>query len=169
MCPWMISTFESTTMRCSSNSRRRTVSVRWRGGQDSRRGAEALDVLPPIHARVGVGGEEPVAVGEQVEVAVTALEQAGRPEEAIALRPARPRDSARLLHVRPEGVWDGGFDDLIVSDAPSLFRPGDLLVFNDTRVIPARVQCHASTRSPAFGWSASLTISQAVPRSGTPL
>jgi len=57
------------------------------------------------------------------------------PEELIALRPARPRDSARLLHV-PAG---GAFEDLTVRDAPKLFRPGDLLVFNDTRVIPARL------------------------------
>ncbi|HCK85308.1 MAG TPA: tRNA preQ1(34) S-adenosylmethionine ribosyltransferase-isomerase QueA [Hyphomonadaceae bacterium] len=57
------------------------------------------------------------------------------PEALIALRPARPRDSARLLHVPA----DGAFEDRIVSDAPSLFRPGDLLVFNDTRVIPARL------------------------------
>jgi S-adenosylmethionine:tRNA ribosyltransferase-isomerase len=57
------------------------------------------------------------------------------PEELIALRPARPRDSARLLHVRADGV----FEDRIVRDAPALFRPGDVLVFNDTRVIPARL------------------------------
>lgn len=57
------------------------------------------------------------------------------PEELIALRPARPRDSARLLHVRADGV----FKDRVVRDAPALFRPGDVLVFNDTRVIPARL------------------------------
>ena len=57
------------------------------------------------------------------------------PEELIALRPARPRDSARLLHVPADGV----FEDRIVRDAPALFRPGDVLVFNDTRVIPARL------------------------------
>lgn len=57
------------------------------------------------------------------------------PEALIALRPARPRDSARLLVV-PEA---GGFEDRVVRDAPSLFRRGDLLVFNDTRVIPARL------------------------------
>lgn len=57
------------------------------------------------------------------------------PEELIALRPARPRDSARLLHVAP----GGGSEDLVVRDAPKLFRRGDLLVFNDTRVIPARL------------------------------
>ncbi len=57
------------------------------------------------------------------------------PEELIALRPARPRESARLLRVSAEGA----FEDRIVRDAPTLFRPGDLLVFNDTRVIPARL------------------------------
>ena len=57
------------------------------------------------------------------------------PEELIALRPARPRESARLLHVRADGV----FEDRVVRDAPALFRPGDVLVFNDTRVIPARL------------------------------
>lgn len=57
------------------------------------------------------------------------------PEELIALRPARPRDSARLLHVRS----DGGFEDRMVREAPALFRRGDLLIFNDTRVIPARL------------------------------
>jgi S-adenosylmethionine:tRNA ribosyltransferase-isomerase len=57
------------------------------------------------------------------------------PENLIALRPARPRDSARLLHVSA----GTGFEDLLVRNAPSLFRPGDLLVFNDTRVIPARL------------------------------
>src|SRR5690606_24489664 len=56
------------------------------------------------------------------------------PEELIALRPARPRDSARLLNVPADGV----LGDLTVRDAPALFRRGDLLVFNDTRVIPAR-------------------------------
>jgi S-adenosylmethionine:tRNA ribosyltransferase-isomerase len=57
------------------------------------------------------------------------------PEELIALRPARPRDSARLLHVPSAGA----FEDRVVSEAPSLLRAGDLLVFNDTRVIPARL------------------------------
>jgi S-adenosylmethionine:tRNA ribosyltransferase-isomerase len=57
------------------------------------------------------------------------------PEDLIALRPARPRDSARLLHMRANGV----FEDRVVRDAPELFRPGDVLVFNDTRVIPARL------------------------------
>lgn len=57
------------------------------------------------------------------------------PAHLVALRPAKPRDSARLLHVPA----DGAFEDCIVSDGPSLFRAGDVLVFNDTRVIPARL------------------------------
>jgi S-adenosylmethionine:tRNA ribosyltransferase-isomerase len=57
------------------------------------------------------------------------------PEERIALRPARPRDAARLLHVSGAVL-----DDMVVREAPRLFRPGDLLVFNDTRVIPARLK-----------------------------
>ncbi|MDX9998135.1 MAG: tRNA preQ1(34) S-adenosylmethionine ribosyltransferase-isomerase QueA [Phenylobacterium sp.] len=58
------------------------------------------------------------------------------PEDRIALRPASPRDSARLLHVPPVGP----FEDLVVRDLPRLLRPGDRLVFNDTRVIPARLK-----------------------------
>ena len=58
------------------------------------------------------------------------------PEELIALRPARPRDSARLLHVSAAGA----FKDMYVRDAPGLLRAGDLLVLNDTRVIPARLK-----------------------------
>lgn len=57
------------------------------------------------------------------------------PDEQIALRPAEPRDSARLLAVQP----DNTFDDRLVRDLPDLLRTGDLLVFNDTRVIPARL------------------------------
>lgn len=58
------------------------------------------------------------------------------PPELIALRPARPRDSARLLLVPGEGA----FQDLTVRDLPGLLRAGDVLVFNDTRVIPAQLE-----------------------------
>ncbi len=58
------------------------------------------------------------------------------PPERIALRPARPRDSARLLLVPGEGP----FADLTVCDLPGLLRAGDVLVFNDTRVIPAQLE-----------------------------
>jgi S-adenosylmethionine:tRNA ribosyltransferase-isomerase len=66
------------------------------------------------------------------------------PEDLIALRPARPRDSARLLHAPPIGE----LQDRIVRDAPSLFRAGDLLVFNDTRVIPAALKAVRPSRDP---------------------
>lgn len=56
------------------------------------------------------------------------------PDERIALRPATPRDSARLLHVNGNAL-----SDHIVRDLPSLLRSGDVLVFNDTRVIPAQL------------------------------
>ncbi|GGL62661.1 tRNA preQ1(34) S-adenosylmethionine ribosyltransferase-isomerase QueA [Wenxinia marina] len=56
------------------------------------------------------------------------------PEELIATRPARPRSSARLLHA--EG---GRIADRRVADLPQILRPGDLLVLNDTKVIPARL------------------------------
>jgi S-adenosylmethionine:tRNA ribosyltransferase-isomerase len=56
------------------------------------------------------------------------------PEELIAQRPAVPRDSARLLDVTPQGLHDR-----TVTDLPGLLRKGDLLVFNDTKVIPARL------------------------------
>ena len=56
------------------------------------------------------------------------------PQDLIAQRPASPRDSARLLDVAPNGLHDR-----LVSDLPGLLRRGDLLVLNDTRVIPARL------------------------------
>jgi S-adenosylmethionine:tRNA ribosyltransferase-isomerase len=54
------------------------------------------------------------------------------PEALIALKPAVPRDAARLLCVGPAGLTDH-----IARDLPNLLRPGDALVYNDTRVIPA--------------------------------
>ena len=57
------------------------------------------------------------------------------PDDLIAQRPAAPRDSARLLDVAPDGLHDRH-----VRDLPGLLRRGDLLVFNDTRVIPARLK-----------------------------
>ncbi|MCO6416679.1 tRNA preQ1(34) S-adenosylmethionine ribosyltransferase-isomerase QueA [Siccirubricoccus sp. KC 17139] len=57
------------------------------------------------------------------------------PERLIAQHPIRPRDAARLLHVRPDALEDRG-----VRDLPSLLAPGDLMVVNDTSVIPARLR-----------------------------
>lgn len=58
------------------------------------------------------------------------------PPELIAQQPAEPRSASRLLHLDGAG---GACRDLAFTDLPSLLRPDDLLVFNDTRVIPARV------------------------------
>lgn len=57
------------------------------------------------------------------------------PEDLIANYPAEPRDSARLLHILP----DGSVADKTVADLDQLLRPDDVLVFNDTKVIPARL------------------------------
>jgi S-adenosylmethionine:tRNA ribosyltransferase-isomerase len=57
------------------------------------------------------------------------------PNDRIALRPADPRDSARLLVLQP----DEPFQDRAVCDLPDLLQPGDAVVFNDTKVIPARL------------------------------
>jgi S-adenosylmethionine:tRNA ribosyltransferase-isomerase len=57
------------------------------------------------------------------------------PRELIADHPCEPREAARLLHIPASGA----FADRRVADLPDLLRPGDLLVCNDTKVIPARL------------------------------
>lgn len=57
------------------------------------------------------------------------------PADRIALHPAAPREAARLLHVHVSG-----FSDRVVRDLPDLLREGDLLVMNDTKVIPAQLE-----------------------------
>lgn len=57
------------------------------------------------------------------------------PADRIALRPAAPRDAARMLV-----VGERGLEDRFVGELPSLLRAGDMLVFNDTRVIPAQLE-----------------------------
>jgi S-adenosylmethionine:tRNA ribosyltransferase-isomerase len=69
------------------------------------------------------------------------------PEELIALRPASPRDSARLLVVRA----DGGLEHRHVRDLPELLHAGDALVVNDTKVIPARLYGRREARSGQDG------------------
>lgn len=59
------------------------------------------------------------------------------PQDRIALRPVRPRDAARMLVVRGQ---DAPFEDAGVLDLPDLLEPGDVLVFNDTRVLPAQLE-----------------------------
>ena len=56
------------------------------------------------------------------------------PEELIAIRPASPRSSARLLMARGDKI-----DDRLVSDLPKLLKPSDRLVLNDTKVLPVRM------------------------------
>jgi S-adenosylmethionine:tRNA ribosyltransferase-isomerase len=65
------------------------------------------------------------------------------PDELIARFPAQERRGSRLL------VVDGGLHDLGFADLPSLLRKGDLLVFNDTRVIKARLAAHKETGGKA--------------------
>lgn len=60
------------------------------------------------------------------------------PEENIALRPANPRDSARFLVVRPDAT--PVLADHRVSELAEFLKPGDALVFNDTKVIPAQLE-----------------------------
>jgi len=62
------------------------------------------------------------------------------PEERIARFPARPRESARLLDLTGGGPGEHRWADRVVRDLPDVLRPGDLLLSNDTRVIPARLR-----------------------------
>ncbi|MFH1553729.1 MAG: tRNA preQ1(34) S-adenosylmethionine ribosyltransferase-isomerase QueA [Pseudomonadota bacterium] len=68
------------------------------------------------------------------------------PPELIALRPAEPRAAARLLVVRPGDAPE--LEDAHIADLPRFLRPGDALVINDTKVIPARLD---GTRARAGG------------------
>ena len=72
------------------------------------------------------------------------------PAERIALRPAAPRDAARMLVVRGA---DQPLEDHHVRDLPGLLRAGDMLVFNDTRVIPAQLE---GTRHSVSGGAAKI-------------
>jgi len=68
------------------------------------------------------------------------------PEDLIALRPASPRDSARMLVVRP----DGSLEHAQVRDLPAFLRAGDLLVANDSKVIAARLRARKCPNGPAI-------------------
>jgi S-adenosylmethionine:tRNA ribosyltransferase-isomerase len=76
------------------------------------------------------------------------------PEDRIALRPASPRDSARLLVVRPGAA----LEDRTAADLPDLLEPGDALVFNDTRVIPARLNGLRAGRMESGGTGAPVAV-----------
>jgi S-adenosylmethionine:tRNA ribosyltransferase-isomerase len=68
------------------------------------------------------------------------------PSDRIALRPASPRDAARLLVVRPGAPAE--LEDCVVRDLPDLLRPGDQIVVNDTKVIPAQLRGRRIGRGP---------------------
>ena len=68
------------------------------------------------------------------------------PQERIALQPTDRRDASRLLHVR-----DGEVYDRAVTDLPDLLRPGDMLVLNDTKVIPAQLFGRRPSRDTSGG------------------
>ncbi len=76
------------------------------------------------------------------------------PESRIALRPARPRDSARLLVAEPSGA----LGDHHVHELPSLLSPGDLLVVNDTRVISAALTARRPARKSGGGGDITVTV-----------
>ncbi|MFZ0844845.1 MAG: tRNA preQ1(34) S-adenosylmethionine ribosyltransferase-isomerase QueA [Pseudolabrys sp.] len=73
------------------------------------------------------------------------------PADRIALRPASPRDAAKLLVVRPEGL-----EDRSVSDLADLLRAGDCLVVNDSKVIAARLKGRRIGRGPEVAIEATL-------------
>ncbi|MGO9547782.1 MAG: tRNA preQ1(34) S-adenosylmethionine ribosyltransferase-isomerase QueA [Rhodomicrobium sp.] len=84
------------------------------------------------------------------------------PKTAIALRPAVPRDSARLLVVNPAAGLP--FSEACVHDLPDLVSPGDVVVFNNTKVLPAELVGKRSPRddtSPAV--EISLTLLEPLP------
>ena len=76
------------------------------------------------------------------------------PERLIALRPASPRDSARLLHIPAEGE----FVHHSVSDLTSLLRAGDVLVFNETKVFRAALTASRPARSHGGGGDVNITV-----------
>ena len=80
------------------------------------------------------------------------------PPDRIAQHPARPRDAARLLHVSAGGLADG-----VVRDLPDLLRPGDVLVANDTRVIPAQLAARRQRSGDTSGARIGITLDRPRP------
>jgi S-adenosylmethionine:tRNA ribosyltransferase-isomerase len=83
------------------------------------------------------------------------------PEDRIALHPASPRDAARLLHVTRDS-----FSDRTVRDLPSLLRAGDLLVLNDTRVIPAQLRGERTARGEGAAVVVDVTLLKRISEDG---
>ncbi len=76
------------------------------------------------------------------------------PDEAIALRPASPRDHARLLHIQPSGC----FTDQHVFDLAEIFKPGDVLVINETKVFPSALKAKRPARPIGGGGDVTLSL-----------
>jgi len=76
------------------------------------------------------------------------------PEENIALRPARPRDSAKLLQVSSKG----NFTDHVVSDLPSLLREDDVLILNETKVLRAALTGMRPARAHGGGGGVKIDV-----------
>ena len=81
------------------------------------------------------------------------------PQDRIALRPASPRTSAKLLLAQGQTI-----SDRIVADLPSILRKGDRLVLNDTKVIPARLFGHRTRVSEAGETSAKIDVTLLEPQ-----
>ena len=81
------------------------------------------------------------------------------PEDRIALRPAVPRDSAKLLHV----ASGGGLSDHQVFDLPSLLRAGDVLVLNETKVFAAALKGKRSAREHGGGGAVTVDVNLHTP------
>ena len=81
------------------------------------------------------------------------------PEQLIATRPAVPRSSAKLLVSRPDGIVDSQ-----VTELASFLEPGDRLVFNDTKVIPARLTGQRHRVSAQGETSAKIEVTLLEPR-----
>ena len=83
------------------------------------------------------------------------------PEELIAVRPARPRSSARLLLAQ-----GGAIADRVVSDLVEILQPGDRLVLNDTKVIPARLSGSRARSGDAGDTAARIEVTLLEPQAG---
>lgn len=76
------------------------------------------------------------------------------PADRIALKPVRPRDAARLLHVQADGRWA----DRGVRDLAAVLKPGDVMVFNDTKVIMAALSGVRPARAAGGGGPAHIEV-----------
>lgn len=83
------------------------------------------------------------------------------PESLIATRPAEPRSSARLLVARGSEITDG-----VVTDLVDLLQPGDRLVLNDTKVIPARLSGYRVRQGPEGETQSRMEVTLLEPRAG---